>query len=99
MKGRSPKKVKNLRTGPPPPQHTDVSRDQSTPPPSITPTEESVAGSDFSAGFNDVLSSLQSLRREIDGESITPDGTGNEGGVASSSQGQSSENSNLRHRT
>lgn len=42
------------------------SRDQSTPPPSVTPTEGSVTESDYSAGFNDVLSSLHTLSEQLD---------------------------------
>ncbi len=40
--------------------HTEMGRGQSTPPPSITP----------SAGFNDVLSSLHTLSRELDGQEV-----------------------------
>ncbi len=43
---------------------------QSTPPPSI-PSEGSVTSSDYSAGFNDVLSSLHTtLSRELDGQEV-----------------------------
>ncbi len=36
------------------------------PPPSITLTEGSVTSSDYSAGFNDVLSSLHTHSRELE---------------------------------
>ncbi len=47
-----------------------MGRGQSTPPPSITPTEGSVTSSDYSTGFNDVLSSLHTLSRELDGQEV-----------------------------
>lgn len=61
-----------------------------------------MAGSDISAGFNDVLSNLQTLRQGIDGDSdVTNTAAGNSGnemGVAISSGDVGIEKSGIRHR-